>query len=467
MSSKADRTGLSPIVLSRILAEAASEIGLGGWEYHPDSGRLIVTDEVRRMFTLYQDELISADVLAERLIPEDRLRLLEAFHIALRTGEGFDDLLRMRGPYGSQRWIRVIMHTEPEGGTIRLFGSVQDVTHTKRAQDEIRQLSLVATKTNNAVIITDLAGRTVWVNDGFTRITGYPHSEALGKKPGALLQGPDTDPETVARVRDFLERQVPFRETILNYGKDGRPYWIEMDISPMSDEEGHCTGFIAIETEVTERVRFQQELQRSLSEKSALLKEVHHRVKNNLAIISGLFYLELDNVQDEAARDLLLDSQSRIRSMALVHELVYRSESLAEIDLNPYLDGLIHHVERTLRRNTLQVTIRREVDPIKVPLDRSVPLALLINEVLVNAYKHAFKGRERGTLHIRFSALPTEWVLFIADDGIGMADVAGAKTSGSLGLQLIRTLTEQLQGKLVIHSEPGKGTSFDFRFPLN
>ncbi|MDW8334364.1 MAG: PAS domain-containing protein, partial [Bacteroidia bacterium] len=162
-----------------------------------------------------------------------------------------------------------------ERGELTNFIAIEsDVTERKATEENLKRLSLVASKTDNAVIITDAQGRIQWVNDGFERITSYAFDEVLGKKPGDFLQGPDTDPKTVARIRQYLRERKPFTEEILNYTKYGKPYWITLSISPVFDDAGALVNFIAVESDVTERKLFENKLVETNQRLQSALKEL-------------------------------------------------------------------------------------------------------------------------------------------------------------------------------------------------
>ncbi len=162
-----------------------------------------------------------------------------------------------------------------ENGMLTNFIAIEsDITERKRIESDLKRLSLVASKTENAVIITNADGRIEWANDGFERITAYTLAEVKGKKPGELLQGPDTDPKTVARIRQYLLERKPFTEEILNYTKHGKPYWITLSISPITDETGTVTNFIAIESDITERKNFEKKLIETNQKLQSALKEL-------------------------------------------------------------------------------------------------------------------------------------------------------------------------------------------------
>ena len=195
-----------------------------------------------------------------------------------------------------------------------------------------------------------------------------------------------------------------------------------------------------------------------------LLREIHHRVKNNLQIISSLLHLQSKKVGHEDARALFAESQSRIRSMALIHEQLYQSDDLAQIDFAAYLDGLTTHIFRS--HNVHPDTIRRELkaDEGSLSVDRAIPCGLIVNELVTNALTHAFPDGRAGTVRVRYTESTREARLVVADDGVGNLEDLNADPSGSLGLRLVRGLVQQLDGTLSIDHDAG--LLFTITFPL-
>lgn len=200
-----------------------------------------------------------------------------------------------------------------------------------------------------------------------------------------------------------------------------------------------------------------------LKEKKVLLKEIHHRVKNNLSIISGLIGLQLDTTDDEVAQSVLRDSQSRIQSMATIHDKLYQTDSLSEISLDNYLQELIEAIHSTFDRMNDSVQLRFDMESVDISIDKVVPCGLLINELVVNAFKHAFELGKTGILEVSLKNKDGDINLVIADNGPGLPDDFGMDGTGSLGAMLINTFASQLGAEMQI-LDNREGAVFKFIF---
>jgi len=212
-----------------------------------------------------------------------------------------------------------------------------------------------------------------------------------------------------------------------------------------------------------------QEIKDSLKEKEILLQEIHHRVKNNLSLISGLIELQLDSTSDQNAREVLKDSQSRIHSMAMIHEKLYQTESLSDIALENYIRELVEAIHSTFTEYRESVELKFDMDHIEVDINQVIPCGLLINELVVNAFKHAFTKEKQGILEISLKEQDSTVTLSIADNGPGLPEDFTIEGSDSLGSMLINTFAAQLEADTEItnHSGNGGGARFRFRFSLD
>jgi two-component sensor histidine kinase len=209
-----------------------------------------------------------------------------------------------------------------------------------------------------------------------------------------------------------------------------------------------------------------QKLRQSLAEKEALLKEIHHRVKNNLQIVSSLLYLQEDAMQDPRGVEILRESQNRVKSMALIHEQLYGTDDLAKIDFGRYVHSLTASLYDVYGTDPAHLRLDIQADDIALGVDMAVPCGLIINELVTNAIKHAFPHGTGGTIGINIR-MPSagQMEIVVADDGIGMVSKdAGGKTS-SLGLRLINTLTAQLDGTLSVETDEGTRFSIAINIP--
>ncbi len=212
-----------------------------------------------------------------------------------------------------------------------------------------------------------------------------------------------------------------------------------------------------------DRVRSRERLQASLAEKESLLREIHHRVKNNLQIVSSLLHLQAGSVRDAAALESLRESQARIRSMSLVHEKLYRSPNLARIQLSDYVQSLAVSLFESLRSEAGRIRLHFDLEPIVLDINTAIPIGLIVNELLSNALKHAFPGGRAGTIKVELrSRGPETHELAVEDDGIGLPAGIEPSSAGTLGLQLIQMLAEQLDG--TVRREAGPGARFAVLF---
>jgi PAS domain S-box-containing protein len=304
----------------------------------------------------------------------------------------------------------------------------------------------------------------VFVNDAFVRRTGFTREEAIGMSP-RMLQGPKTDRKELDRIRAALERWEPVRAELLNYTKSGEEFWIELDIVPVADPTGWYTHWVAVERDVTERKKNLLDLQTSLREKSALLLEVHHRVKNNLQVIGSLLRLESFRSTDAPTKSVLQDMNSRVRSMALLHETVYRKGTFAAIDLGSYVGQIAGESLRSLQTNRGAVQLVLDMGTLQVSLDQATPAGMLVSELVSNCLKHAFPEDRAGEICIKLLPLKESgyWRLQVRDSGIGLpADFEDLRKT-SLGLQLVGDMAVQMGGTLHIGSGSQAVFTIDFK----
>jgi len=193
-----------------------------------------------------------------------------------------------------------------------------------------------------------------------------------------------------------------------------------------------------------------------------LLKEIHHRVKNNLQIISSLLYLQSQHIEDKASRATFLEGRGRVKSMALVHEKLYQSEDLARIDFQEYLMSFTNYLMQSYHSDHKRIHLDLNVDKVHIPVDSAIPCSLIINELITNALKYAFEGREQGTLSLTLHENESNIQVVVSDNGVGMPEGYNIQESETLGMQLIVGLVQQLRGTL--ETDFTDGTTFTFNF---
>lgn len=213
--------------------------------------------------------------------------------------------------------------------------------------------------------------------------------------------------------------------------------------------------------DVTDSIISQEHLEKSIQEKNTLLAEIHHRVKNNMAVVSGLMELQKYKTNDEVARSLLNESQLRIKTIAMIHEKLYQSDSFLEIPFGEYLTSLIATISQSLYQESSNVSLVEEYDDVQLNINQAIPAALFVNEVITNCFKHAFPNNESGTVKIQVKIKPGNTILIsISDNGKGLPKDYDSSTS--LGMTLIHNLSQQIDADLSISSQGG--TCFEILF---
>lgn len=248
-------------------------------------------------------------------------------------------------------------------------------------------------------------------------------------------------------------------EVFLNV--DNKSAWLEIFMNPIFDTEGEVAEISIVAHDISEKKKSSNEIVASLKEKEVLLKEIHHRVKNNLQIISSILNLQSSFVSDENTLEILQESRNRIRSMAIIHENLYRTEDFSSINFADYLYNLVTNLIASYRIHDV-IHLETDIDEIDLVLDQAIPCGLFVNELITNSLKYAWKNDEEGTIFIKLKEVDSRVTLVIADDGIGLPTNFENMSSDTLGLQLVITLVEQLDGELVVNC--AKGTEYLINF---
>jgi len=407
----------------------------------------------------------------EVLPPETAQEIMERDRAVMSTGERrtFEDTLSVAG------LVRTFLstkapHRDPHGRVIGLIGISRDITERKQADEALRESEQryreVFKCASDCIFLIDvtpdLCFKIKELNPTDERTLGYSTAEVADK----LIEDCLT-PELAAAVGASYRRCVEAGTTI-NYETDldlriGRRSF-QTSLIPVRDQGGRIHRLIGVARDVTERRRTEEQLRTWLREKDVLLKEIHHRVKNNLQLISSMLSLQAGRIRDPAVAAIFTESQSRLRAMALVHENLYRSRDLGSVRVAGHIEALCAYLYRSYSVDPEQIGLDLQIPDVMLDLDRSIRCGLIINELVSNAIKHAFPGGRTGRVSVRLDAMPDGcYSLVIQDDGVGLPRGLTPGNSESLGLQLVSDLSEQLGGILTVNREGG--TTFTLRFP--
>ncbi len=252
---------------------------------------------------------------------------------------------------------------------------------------------------------------------------------------------------------------------IETYDKEQKRVYLEIFFNPIY-ENNNVVEVSGIAHNITEKKQVQQKMELSLKEKEILLKEVHHRVKNNMQVISSILNLQSSYVSDEYALTLLKESQNRIKTMAYIHESLYQNKSFTSVNFSDYVQTLVNNIVQSYTYSNEKIKLELNIEKITLSLDSSIPAGLIINELITNAIKHAFPGTKQGFIFFNLRTENNFVFLELKDNGVGFADGVDFENSHSLGLQLVNTLIEQIEGKHTFKSEKNKGTEISVTFKM-
>jgi len=361
---------------------------------------------------------------------------------------------------------------------------------------------------NYAVIILDPDGYIISWNIGAELIEGYKKEEVLHNHFSILYSNENIKADKPNKdLRQAIVNGIHEEESIW-IRKDGTKYFASISITALINSKGELRGFSTIVKDITklriseeklvshndllrstmqertsELIKLKKELQdeiyrreesenarvlevekieSSVKEKEILLKEIHHRVKNNLQIISSLLNLQSGYIKDKDSIEIFKESQNRVRSMALIHEKLYQSKDMSQIDFSEYVSELVSNLFSSYSLNSALITLHQDIKNILLEIDLAINLGLIINELVSNAFKHAFPEGRKGNLYISMSNDKQKYELIIEDDGIGFSSEIDFRTTESLGLQLVITLVEQIGGEIFLFRD--NGTKFVIKF---
>jgi len=349
---------------------------------------------------------------------------------------------------------------------------VWDIVLRKRAEESLKeseeQFRTLASLAPVGIYITSPEGKCRYANPRWCEMAGLTQAGALGEGWIAGLH-PDDRAMVYGNWQQMVESEGHWGFEYRFQTPGGKTTWVYGLAAPQRDGTGKIVRYIGVNTDITEKRQSEEALKNSLAEKEVLLREVHHRVKNNMAAIIGLFNLQRQAMNNPQAQTIMNDLSSRVKAMSLVHEKLYRSESLAKIDFQDYLQSLISH----LRSSFGSPTIRCEIKAfgVEMPLDLAVPCGMIINELIINALKYAFPNERPETVK------KDDWILVtahrdndifhlsVADNGVGLPQGFDLKTVKSLGLVLVRMLGQhQLGGRYEV--DQTGGTRFNLIFSM-
>lgn len=362
------------------------------------------------------------------------------------------------------------------GDIIEVTISFIDITKRKLIEENmLRTMEHIEDSEKRLLLATESARLGVWDWDIDANILSWDDRmfELYGKDRNTAEDTlelwsnglhPDDKERLLKDLDDAINGKSEFDHTFRVLHPDGEVRYVKGDGLILRNREDKALRMIGVNRDITDSKLKELELEKNIVEKELLLKEVHHRVKNNLALISAMLYLQEKEHNNSDFSDLIMDTQSKIMSIASVHELIYQNESFSEIRVDQYIRKIHEQLKSMYPRESKSITYSTKLDPIKLIIEQAIPLALIINEVLTNTLKHAFDDDMDGSIEIILKEHMGTVNLEIMDNGKGLPEDFIIEDSDSLGFTLIKQFTKQLEGTFELRNTEPVGTSFSMSF---
>jgi len=460
--------------LQGMLEEANKAATMGAWEIDLTTNELIwnaVTKEIHEVGLDYEPDVEAAIHFYKE--GQNRDTINRIVRDAMEKGGSWDEELVIVTAKGREKWVRAIGSPEFRGGTcVRLYGSFQDITQRKLAEQEFERMFELSP---DLLGMGNMEGYFTRVNSSFEKLLGYSETEIMAKPFLEFVHEDD-----VKATLDALMAAAGGKRDIFIINryvcKDGSLKWIEWDVLALSEEN----KFYATGRDITERKAYEaelekyryrledlvaertRELKKSLAEKEVLLKEVHHRVKNNMAMVSAFIHLQINQEGNESSLEALKSCEARIQSMSMVHKRLYQSSDFTNIDMRALFDDICDALYKKTDSKNINVEIR--TNDIHLEMDAAIPCALIVNELFSNSLKYAYNNDR--TLEISIfmgKAADGRICVLYSDNGGGMPDGINMENTNGLGLQLIKVFVDQLNGEIKLHNNGG--VNFEILFP--
>ncbi|HDP80630.1 MAG TPA: PAS domain S-box protein [Spirochaetes bacterium] len=452
-----------------LLSRAGKMAHLGAWEMDIPGGVVRFSEEWRNIFGV-SEESLGFEALKPLVHPDDLPAVMAAMGAA-RAGEADYDLEHrvVNRLTGELRHVRSYgeLVRDHAGLPVKMLGATQDVTEIKeteralRASEETLQALIDANPESLFMMKPDGTG--LAANETVARRLGTTVAEMMGRNVYELV------PPDVAEKRIKTTEEAVRSGQMVFYTDSRGGYELEHYVVPLKNHSGEVDRVAVFSFDVTERNRDQRLIAESLKEKEALLKEVHHRVKNNLQVVVSMLNLQRRREKEPSIVQALMESQQRVRAMALIHDRLYRSENMAEIDMRSYARSLVNDLCQGFSGMAGNVRVTVDAEPVSLPIESAIPCGLIINELVSNVFKYAFTGAaaEEPEVIVELKRRGADRVLVkIQDNGRGLPDTVkiGSMESGGLGLYLVSLFVKQLGGAVEARTE--NGAVFEIEFPV-
>ena len=441
--------------------------GVGTWEYCMITQKLIWSTVTKEIYGFDKGYEPAAEDVYHLFKGYDKERFKQAGRDAIKSGKPFDIELEVVTANGDLRWIRATGEPEIKRGVcIRFYGICMNVTDRRQAEEarrmSKRRFKSLVQNSSDLIAIIDEAGSYTYLSPAAKRILGVQPDEYIGTNGLKYIHEDDRD-----RLLDLFSNLNPQEQLKVEpyrvIDSEGNWRWLETTVTNMLDDPA-IRGLVTNSRDVTKQRKHEQQIMDSLHEKDMLLAEIHHRVKNNLAVVASLLQLQISGEKNTDVSARLTDSMNRINTMAGIHEQMYRSNSFSKIDFVKNSMLLTSNLLKAFKPDA-RVSINYQSEPLSLGIVQAIPCSLIINEVITNILKHAFRGRKSGSIIICLTRKKKNGLveIRIEDNGVGLPNDYRDYVNQSLGMNLIDGLSRQLDAEYTFDSSDG-GTTFSLIF---
>lgn len=425
-----------------------------------------ISQNIERIMGYSVEDAFTEDWWFKNIYPHDRSRVLSSISEAVKAGEITQEYRFLRKDR-NVIWIRERLRiVNGKANETELVGTFEDVSDQRRTMAELNLKSSALDASANAIVITDSEGKIEWANQSFMDLTGYSRVEILDKNPSRLVSSGKHDSSFYKTLWETITAGKTWKGEICNKKKSGELYLEEMTITPVLDSDKRITHFIAVKSDITEKRAAQDKIEASLREKEVLLKEIHHRVKNNLQLISSLLSLSAGENDDSHYQQRISAIQRRITSISLAHEQFYHADDIARIDFGLYLHQIVDSILDQANGDAYSPAIEYSMERMLLGLEQSISAGIAISELVSNAIR--FSSRHSGnrrTIQIRLYKTSNDHVVIeVCDNGPGIPEGVDTVHPNTLGMVLAATTAAQLNGSIDYKTE--NGTVASLRFPV-
>jgi PAS domain S-box-containing protein len=342
-----------------------------------------------------------------------------------------------------------------------MYAIVRDITERKKADERLSLQAQMIDLLKDSLVSTDMDGFVKTWSRGAEALHGYTAFEAIGKHVSFVLPPEEHDhlQETIKRLKENTQYETEFKML----KKSGEFLYAILSTSMIYDEKGTPTGMLGYAIDVTQRKQMEEDLRHALEDKDVLMREIHHRTKNNMAVIQSLLSLQSGQVKDKDALSSLNESAYRVKTLSMIHESLYSTGDLSSINIKEYLQSLSTDLFQGFGIEPSRIELNMDVPDIQMDVDQVVPVGLIVNELLTNALKYAFPEGRGGDVFVELQEnVDKTFTLTVADSGIGLPEDFDITKAETLGLRLVSSLSAQIRGRLNVSGD--KGSTFRITF---